>query len=142
MRICFARSAVMIFSTLLAPSAAHAARILFAPVAPYPLTRTVSVGGVQVKEKTMTKERFDEIRTLVKDTGNQHYKLSDARHDMSVLLDEVERLTRERDAAIEEIQGKCHYCSHAGDDDKRDCKLCLVGGKYIWQWRGVKEAGE
>lgn len=58
---------------------------------------------------------------------------------------ENDRLKRERDAAVELLQGQCEACSHFLECDSEDepCNSCnhirFSGGEDHWQWL---EAGE
>ena len=64
---------------------------------------------------------------------------------LTAVLGELERVTRERDAAVESWRGFCakgmwngkQYLSD-GQMDAR-CETCREGGKCNWQWRGPKE---
>lgn len=59
---------------------------------------------------------------------------------------ELERVRRERDAAIEHWRGFCAKCSWRGKrylmDGKMDarCDTCRKNGKCNWEWRGPQEA--
>lgn len=70
----------------------------------------------------------------------------DAADRLTAVLGELERVTRERDAAVESWKGFCAKCAWNGkqylSDGKMDtrCKTCREGGKCNWQWRGPKEA--
>jgi len=60
--------------------------------------------------------------------------IAHAREDIPALLDEIDRLNRELDAAVEVIScGTCRY-----NDDKNDeyCHGCH-GDK--WEWRGIRK---
>ena len=70
-------------------------------------------------------------------TANQH------------LREEREQLTAERDAAVDELHGKCSVCSHYtpyhNDGPCASCKFevaCFVPEKATdkWEWRGIKES--
>ena len=81
-------------------------------------------------------------------------------HDVSILIAEVKRLTRERDAMAEDFTVVMRGLTRLeqGSDyvrlEKEPCKTCAYGptskGCYAcgridyggWQWRGVKEVGE
>ena len=82
-------------------------------------------------------------------------RLKNCRHECNIvcLLDkynekcaELERVTRERDAAIEHWRGFCAKCSWRGKqyltDGKMDarCDTCRKNGKCNWEWRGPQEA--
>ena len=60
---------------------------------------------------------------------------------------ELERVKRERDAAVASWRGFCAKCAWNGKqylaDGKMDdrCKTCRENGKCNWQWRGQKEDG-
>ena len=55
------------------------------------------------------------------------------------LCAELERVTRERDAAVEdlEILSDCETCLHNNDEACEHCCDIIVRGN--WQWRGAKE---
>lgn len=62
---------------------------------------------------------------------------------LSSLVEELERVTRERDAAVEDlrvasIEGdmECNWC--AGKTDRTRCYNCSFANK--WKWCGPKEA--
>jgi len=87
----------------------------------------------------MTKERFDGIKARSKESLVEMFPFL---LDMRDLVAEVERLTRERDAAIADLDAykvdKCSACRFNVDNpDALGCTFCSG-----WQWRGVKEAGE
>jgi hypothetical protein len=91
-------------------------------------------------------------------TVNDTEFIAHAREDVPALLDEVERLTgqladvtRERDAAVNEIPHDCSHCKHnPGADAPKDeygCRKCGCGCgvSYLeirnaklcrWEWRG------
>lgn len=58
---------------------------------------------------------------------------------------ELEKVRRERDAAIKDWKGFCTKCAWNGKqylaDGQMDarCKTCRENGKCNWEWRGVKE---
>ena len=66
---------------------------------------------------------------------------------LSSLVEDLERVTRERDAAVEAVRGDCTYCTNDGNiRDNSPCwhckhyaAQCYITGDY-WQWRGPKEA--
>ena len=55
------------------------------------------------------------------------------------LFADLERVTRERDAAVEdlEILSDCETCLHNDDEACEHCCDIIVRGN--WQWRGAKE---
>ena len=61
---------------------------------------------------------------------------------------ELEKVKRERDAAIKDWKGFCAKCAWKGkqylEDGQMDarCKTCRENGKCNWEWRGVKEDGQ
>jgi hypothetical protein len=76
--------------------------------------------------------------------------IAHSRQDIPDLLDEIERLTRERDAAVTELKiasGSCKYCAHhvpskmpMGVGDCRSIPKPTYGlGCENWQWRGMEE---
>lgn len=50
------------------------------------------------------------------------------------LQTELERVTAERDAAIEYVRGQCKYCKH-----NFDCTSRKGPHKNCWKWRSQKE---
>ena len=61
---------------------------------------------------------------------------------------ELEQVKAERDAAVDELHGKCSVCSHYtpyhNDGPCASCKFevaCFVPEKATdkWEWRGIKE---
>ena len=84
------------------------------------------------------------IRAADEQANNDAEFMAHARQDIQDLLDEIDRLTRERDAAIKDARDNAHYpcriCAHY--QAKRYCELndpvegkgC--GGFWRWKWRG------
>lgn len=71
------------------------------------------------------------------------------------LCAELEQVTRERDAAIEDMRGRCYVCAHAKQHDlfpnfttcehMTNCIAFLGNGKKWcehWEWRGVPQGVE
>jgi hypothetical protein len=60
---------------------------------------------------------------------------------------ELERVKKERDAAVKDLRTftePCRACAHVGSEDIcRECRFELIEGHHItrtgWEWRGVKE---
>jgi hypothetical protein len=75
--------------------------------------------------------------------------IASARTIIPLLSDEIDRLTRECDAAIKDARDyahrSCYICAHW--QVNRRCKLkeneisSGCGGFNLWQWRGVQEGG-
>ena len=69
----------------------------------------------------------------------------DLRDENEKLRAELERVKRERGAAIADWQGFCAKCVWNGkqylSDGKMDdrCKTCRDNNKCNWEWRGIKE---
>ena len=75
-------------------------------------------------------------------------------HDaVTALINELEKIKRERDAAVEDLRAHCGVCVHVRDclvtgcsgDMGEACKQCpcLTCINYNnWQWRGVKEVSD
>ena len=71
----------------------------------------------------------------------------DAADRLTAVLGDLERVTRERDAAVEAVRGDCTYCTNDGNiRDNSPCwhckhyaAQCYITGDY-WQWRGPKGA--
>jgi len=65
--------------------------------------------------------------------------------DLTDLLDEVERLRLERDAAVEDLKfgWTCRTCKHflPGNGGREPCISC-DSEKHVWKWRGTKEVTE
>ena len=67
-------------------------------------------------------------------------------HDAAMtLIDELERVKRERDAAVEDLRNGA-YCgdcvNYTTAIEVEPCKACLANRGFTkpnWQWRGVKE---
>ena len=61
------------------------------------------------------------------------------------LSEELERVRRERDAAIDDIELGvcCETCKHDNDDDEeRFCHGCIRATcRGNWEWRGVRDDG-
>ena len=68
-----------------------------------------------------------------------------AENENEKLRAELERVKRERGAAIADWQGFCAKCVWNGkqylSDGKMDdrCKTCRDNNKCNWEWRGIKE---
>lgn len=71
--------------------------------------------------------------------------LSTLQTENEKLRAELERVKRERGAAIADWQGFCAKCVWNGkqylSDGKMDdrCKTCRDNNKCNWEWRGIKE---
>jgi hypothetical protein len=82
--------------------------------------------------------------------------IAHARQDIPDLLDEIERLTRERNAAVKDLNElrrksgpKCFACIHSNNNARYDrdysrdkCVLCespYSNYGSAWQWRGLEE---
>lgn len=71
--------------------------------------------------------------------------LSTLQAENEKLRAELERVKRERGAAIADWQGFCAKCVWNGkqylSDGKMDdrCKTCRDNNKCNWEWRGIKE---
>ena len=72
----------------------------------------------------------------------------DAATAIETLRADLARVTAERDAAVDELHGKCSACSHYtpyhNDGPCASCKFevaCFVPEKATdkWEWRGIKE---
>lgn len=50
------------------------------------------------------------------------------------LQDDLRRVTRERDALLEDVKGGCNCCGNA---DAAMCWMCLK--RIFWKWRGVQK---
>ena len=62
------------------------------------------------------------------------------------VADEIEKLRRERDAAVADIQGvmrnaadTCYRCKHRFGDSAAECCIDCEDGSN-WEWRGVVDA--
>ena len=90
-----------------------------------------------------------EIEKLIKRLQNWDGIKPDREIDCAIeglkaLQAENDRLKRERDAAVELLQGQCEACSHFEcDPEDEPCNSCnhirFSGGEDHWQWM---EAGE
>ena len=67
---------------------------------------------------------------------------------IETLRADLARVTAERDAAVDELRGKCSVCSHYtpyhNDGPCASCKFeaaCFVPEKATdkWEWRGIRE---
>ncbi len=63
--------------------------------------------------------------------------------DVAPVADEVEKLRKERDAAVADIQGvmrnaadTCYRCKHRFGDSAAECCINCEDGSN-WEWRGV-----
>ena len=70
--------------------------------------------------------------------------IAHSREDIPYLLDEIERLTKERDAAVEDCNGYCASCKYADDCAKHDRNDSGNADWYYgdceeWEWRGVQK---
>ena len=65
--------------------------------------------------------------------------------EIQKLRAELERVKRERDAAIADWHGFCVKCAWNGEQNLADgqmddrCRTCKKNGKCNWEWRGKKE---
>lgn len=84
-------------------------------------------------------------RTLGRAFADAEDVLDEAADALEQLQAENDRLKRERDAAVELLQGQCEACSHFLECEPEDepCNSCnhirFSGGEDHWQWL---EAGE
>ena len=95
----------------------------------------------------------------MKDRENELEKLEKCRHECKIVClldefnkkcDELERIKKERDAAIRDLRSSdtdCNCCIYAGAvvDCDLECghcsKACMCGkctDNNLWQWRGTK----
>ena len=103
--------------------------------------------GLEWKEKVIElaqrKEREAEAALEREKTMHQHTAEVAWAHEA-----ELEKVKRERDAAIKDWKGFCAKCAWKGkqylEDGQMDarCKTCRENGKCNWEWRGVKEDGQ
>lgn len=81
---------------------------------------------------------------------NNECMLETAADLIESLSAELEQVKRERDAAVEDMRGRCFACAHARPHDKYpNLNVCqfipvALGGQGVrecelWQWRGVQE---
>ena len=54
---------------------------------------------------------------------------------------DLERVTKERDAAVEDLKefNSCYHCIYYKTAECNDKCYFIIGNKPDWQWRGVKE---
>ena len=99
--------------------------------------------------------RIDDIRARYNDNGltdDQYRKIKSSdiaqmRVDIKRVLHELDRVTRERDAAVEdmrELREKtkwlCHACKYDGGVNDTDiCLACSANHHKNWKWRGPQE---
>ena len=90
------------------------------------------------------------INRLVNAHGYSPTINSAAARALAELWDELERVKKERDAAIEDIPRACGYCkhfivTHNGCTPDYDCAqngcMNVSGINTGWEWRGVQEDG-
>jgi hypothetical protein len=61
---------------------------------------------------------------------------------ISDLIDEIERLARERDAAVADIKAKEYLCDVCANYVPQEyCHMCKSDLHEGWQWRGLQEGG-
>lgn len=61
-------------------------------------------------------------------------------HPASKLRAELERVKRERDAAVYDLtsyHGDCKTCRHMADTSESACRACSNGRDNNWTWRGL-----
>ena len=93
----------------------------------------------------------DENEQLRAELAQAHESLDFARTKDAEIIRlgaDLARVTAERDAAVDELHGKCSVCSHYtpyhNDGPCASCKFevaCFVPEKATdkWEWRGIKE---
>lgn len=65
-----------------------------------------------------------------------------------LMLNAVEQLERERDAAVELIKGNCKECKRVAEKWLHGCRMnpfclkCLTNDYCNWEWRGVQKEVE
>lgn len=90
------------------------------------------------------------LKSLLGESGQDLWSKENQRADRleaenEKLRAELERVKRERGAAIADWQGFCAKCVWNGkqylSDGKMDdrCKTCRDNNKCNWEWRGIKE---
>lgn len=93
-----------------------------------------------------------ETLPIVNELRAENKKLTEALGDSFAidLMNKLDKVEKERDAAIEELQGECFACkNHFSFPGNGKCKNCrwdtniiwLTSEKYQdnWEWRGAKE---
>ncbi|MDR0512067.1 MAG: hypothetical protein LBG93_03055 [Treponema sp.] len=98
----------------------------------------------------MKNEQLKAIKAWITSSySNDHYVGYGLKRDIRDLIAEVERLTRERDAAVADLKNIniqetfCSTCKYFNFSAKENpCAQCLKNienGRIKWQWRGVQE---
>lgn len=74
--------------------------------------------------------------------GESVYVMSDRLREAAKIIeslsDQLEQVTRERDAAMEDLEmlADCETCIHDDDEACEHCCDCITRGN--WQWRGAE----
>lgn len=91
----------------------------------------------------MTSEKMD-YKELIEQLRKHHqswaaYRDLELAHDLEDAITAIETLLAEREAAVEEIHGRCSKCKHFFSGILRTpCKYCCREGGAVdyWEWRG------
>lgn len=88
------------------------------------------------------------LKTAADALENAQHEAAALRADIDKLRGQLETVTRERDAAVEELKqsifsetvNSCDFCSHA-NPDKSKAPYCLANfcENDEWEWHGVQE---
>ena len=101
-------------------------------------SKYIALGEVKAV-KAFAKEQKPELENIVRETIAQLKKIIRS----APVADEVEKLRKERDAAVADIQGvmrnaadTCYRCKHRFGDSAAECCIDCEDGSN-WEWRGV-----
>lgn len=92
-------------------------------------------------------DHLEEAADLIESLFEELEQVKRERDGLNILLMQAQSMldtrTRERDAAVEDIDRWCGTCAHSYLNDKSIDQCKFAGDKCVkrsyWQWRGVKE---
>ena len=97
------------------------------------------------------KEAFEVLSAMELPTEEQ--KIEITRDSAMTLIAELEQVTRERDALLDELKGECDVCANRKDCtapkcrrsthkecDECPCRTCIIDTN--WKWEGVEATND
>lgn len=100
-------------------------------------------------EHAKTIEELERVRAELMRAGKAYGILRD---ELSPLVEELERVKRERDAAVDDVKSLCAtnyfsgdfcvYCKYREPDGQCFHDCTPYSNKWGWEWRGVQEVAE
>ena len=79
------------------------------------------------------------VAQLEEDNARKDDAIAEQARQLKEALAELERVKRERDAAVYDLtsyHGDCKTCRHMADTSDSACRACSNGKDNNWTWRG------